>query len=62
MKMATVEVVPPSMCSDVEIGAGISSRRRESTTPDAIDKINGFLESLFRTRFNPFHIVDSSRL
>ena len=62
MKIATVEVVPPNICKEVDIGEGISIPTMDSKMPEKIDIIKGFLESLFATCFNPFHIVDSSSL
>jgi hypothetical protein len=62
MKIATAEVVLPNMCSGVEMAKGSSIPARDSRIPERIDRISGFFESLFKTRFNPSHTVDFSRL
>ena len=60
--MDTVDLVPTSMCKDVEMGAGISLLVSDSRMPDTIDMINGFFESLLATCFIASHFVDFSSL
>jgi len=60
--MATVEVVPPSICNEVEIGTGISTPIRENRAPKRIARIKGFLDSLIATFFILSHFWDFSRL
>jgi len=61
IKMATVEVVLPSMCRGCDIGVGISILMSENRMPEKIDRISGFFESLFATSFNPVSILDCWR-
>ena len=61
MKMATVEVVLPSMCKGCDIGAGISILMSENRIPQKIDSISGFFESLFATSFNPVRTLECCR-
>jgi hypothetical protein len=62
MKMATTDVVFPSMCRGSETGVGMSNPTREKHTPARIDIIRGFLKSLAPTRFTPPHFVNPSSL
>lgn len=55
--MATVEVVPPSICKDVDIGEGIFIPIPENRIPNKIEVIKGFFESFLITLFNPSHIA-----
>lgn len=62
MKIATVEVVFPSMCKKVDRRRGISSFIRASEKPARIDRISGFFENFLKTRLNPCQIVPVSSL
>jgi len=58
IKIATVEVVLPSMRRGCDIGDGISILMSENRIPEKIDRTSGFFESLFATSFNPVSILD----
>ncbi len=60
--MATVEVVPPNICKEVDIGEGIVTPTRERKIPDTIDIISGFFESLRTTFINPVRSAEPSSL
>ncbi len=47
MKIATVAVVLPSMCSAVERNIGIFKPTRFMNNPSKVDNIRGFFENLF---------------
>src|SRR3990167_7825140 len=62
IKIATVEVEPPNMCNDVVKGEGILISITDNIAPLKMDKINGFIESLFIIIFNLEIIVFSPEI
>jgi len=62
MKMATVEVVFPSICNVVCKGDGITSPDTEIIIPHRIENIRGFLANLFRTTTRFCHLRFCSSL
>jgi putative component of membrane protein insertase Oxa1/YidC/SpoIIIJ protein YidD len=62
MKIATVEVVFPSMCTVVCKGEGSVSPATDTMTPHRIDNIRGFLDSFFKTKVRFRHIRSCSSL
>src|SRR5512139_3591378 len=54
MKMATADVVFPSIFSDAERGSGISQPRSPIREPRRMERIRGFLEKFLSTSRQPF--------